>query len=146
MEGEFDRATAVRDTGDGSYAATVTHGWDIAGNANGGFLLAMCGRAMSDLVGRPPLTVTGHFLAPAMAGPCTVDVDVVREGRRMATANATMRHGGRDVLRVLGTFGHQTEDGPVLITGNPPPLPPYEECTAPSPPSDDFVPAMFGQI
>jgi len=57
MDGEFDRATAVRDLGDGAYAATVTHGWDIGGNANGGFLTAICGRAMADRVGRPPLTV-----------------------------------------------------------------------------------------
>lgn len=145
MDGEFDRATAVRDIGGGSYAASVTHGWDIGGNANGGFLLAICGRAMADRVGRQPLTVTGHFLAPAMAGPCTVDVDVVREGRRLATANATMRHGGRDVLRVLGTFG-QTEDGPAMIAGEPPALPPYEECAIPSAATDDFVPTIFERL
>ncbi len=107
MNGEFDRATAVRHLGEGSYAATVTNGWDIAGNANGGFLMAICGRAMADHVGRPPLTVTAHFLAPAPTGPCTVEVDTVRDGRRLATANATMRQDGRDVMRLLGTFGHQ---------------------------------------
>ncbi|MGH9133377.1 MAG: thioesterase family protein [Ilumatobacteraceae bacterium] len=146
MNGEFDRATAVRDEGGGSYAAAVTPGWDIGGSANGGYLLSICGRAMSAVVGRPPLTVTGHFLARAPAGPCTVDVDVVREGRRMATANATLRQDGRDVLRVLGTFGHQTEDGPAMIEGAPPDLPPYDECVVPRAPTDDFAPTLFERL
>ena len=146
MNGEFDLATAVRDLGDGSYEAMVTHGWDIGGNANGGFLQAICGRAMADRVGRPPLTVTSHFLAPAPSGPCVVDVDVVRDGRRLATANATLRQDGRDVIRVLGTFGHQTEEGPALVTGAPPQLPPLDECVAPRAPADDFAPVLFDRL
>jgi len=150
MKGEFDLATAVRDLGGGSYSATVTHGWDIGGNANGGFLMAICGRAMADHVGRPPLTVTAHFLAPAPSGPGTVDVETVRDGRRLATANATLRQDGRDVMRVLGTFGHQTfdqqGDGPTLVTGAPPELPPFDDCVIPRSPSDDFAPALFDRL
>jgi hypothetical protein len=150
MNGEFDLATAVRDLGDGSYAATVTHGWDIGGNANGGFLLSICGRAMAARVGRPPLTVTAHFLAPAPAGPCVVDVDVVRDGRRLATANATLRQDGRVVMRVLGTFGHQPADhngdGPSIVTGSPPELPPLDACVAPRAPTDDFAPVLFDRL
>ncbi len=146
MNGEFDRATAVRHLGDGSYAASVTNGWDIVGNANGGFLMAICGRAMADHVGRPPLTVTAHFLAPAPTGPCTVEVDTVRDGRRLATANATMRQDGRDVMRLLGTFGHQTENGPTIVTGTPPELPPLDECVVPRGATDDFSPVLFDRL
>jgi acyl-CoA thioesterase len=146
MDGEFDLATAVRDLGDGSYAATVTHGWDIGGNANGGFLMAICGRAMAARVGRPPLTVTAHFLAPAPSGPCTIDVEVVRDGRRLATASATLRQDGRDVLRMVGTFGHQAEDGPTLVTGAPPELPPADECVVPRAHTDDFAPVLFDRL
>ena len=150
MDGEFDRATAVRVLGEGAYAATASNGWDIAGNANGGFLLAICGRAMAHHVGRPPLTVTAHFLAPAPSGPCTVEVDTVRDGRRLATANATLRQDGRDVMRVLGTFGHQTfdqqGDGPTIVTGTPPDLPPLAECVVLRAPADDVAPALFDRL
>jgi hypothetical protein len=146
MDGEFDLATAVHDRGDGSYAATVTPGWDIGGNANGGFLMAICGRAMAAHVRRPPLTVTAHFLAPAPSGPCEIDVEIVRDGRRLATAGATMRLDGRDVLRVLGTFGHQTEGGPTLVTGVPPDLPPFDRCAAARAPTDDFAPVLFDRL
>jgi acyl-CoA thioesterase len=141
----FDSASAVERLGDGRYAATVQPGWDIGGNANGGYLLAIAGRAMADAVGRPPLSVTAHYLAPAPAGDCTVEVDVVRAGRRMATAGASLRMAdGREIIRVLGTFAdQQPEDGTsgggaVLVDGAPPVLPPYEDC---QPPTDPVSPA-----
>lgn len=132
MTGEFSTDTAVtrRPGADPivHFDATVRPGWDIGGNANGGYLLAIAGRAMAEVAGRPPLTVTAHYLAPAPEGPCTVAVEPVRVGRRMATAVASLRQGDREVLRVLGTFAEQ-QDVPALLTdGAPPELPPYEEC------------------
>ena len=63
MTGAFDAATAVELVGvaDGvhRYRAEVHDGWDIGGNANGGYVLAIAGRAMADAVGRPPLTRHG---------------------------------------------------------------------------------------
>ena len=37
----FADDTAVHDEGDGRYTAEIRDGWDIAGNANGGYLLSM---------------------------------------------------------------------------------------------------------
>ena len=39
---EFDDATQVAPDG----SAMILNGWDISGNANGGYLMAMAGRAM----------------------------------------------------------------------------------------------------
>lgn len=36
------------------FEAEIRPGWDIGGNANGGYLLAIAGRAMAEAVGRPP--------------------------------------------------------------------------------------------
>jgi hypothetical protein len=148
VTGIFDRATAVtrRDAPDAApddgqddhgvvvFDAEVHHGWDIGGNANGGYLLAIAGRAMAEVTGRPPLTITAHYLAPAPAGACTVEVALVRSGRRMATAMASLHQAGREVLRVLGTFADQVSDGPSLLDGGPPDLPAYAECEVPPPP------------
>src|SRR5436190_12350011 len=100
----FASATAVDAQGNGRYAATIDEGWDIAGNANGGYLLAIAARAITAETGQPdPLTVTGHFLAPGHPGPAEVRVEVQRSGRRHSTASATLTAGGTTLLAVLAT-------------------------------------------
>lgn len=138
MSGEFEAATAVQrreaGTGSGSYDAEIAPGWDIGGNANGGYLMALAATAMSDAVGRPPLSLTAHYLLPGKVGPCHIDVDVLRAGRRMATVAAHMRTNGGTSLALLGTFGEQAGGGPTVTDGAPPPLPPFDECVRSGPP------------
>jgi acyl-CoA thioesterase len=130
--GSFDQATAVDlvDVADGvrRYRAEVHDGWDIAGNANGGYVLAIAGRAMADAMGRPPLSVTAHYLAPAPPGPCEVVVTTVRDGRRLATCTAALVQAGTELIRVLGTFGVPSDRGMHRLDGGPPELPPYDQC------------------
>jgi acyl-CoA thioesterase len=161
MTTEFDRAIettplappdgsgAGPDEGPGaaSFAGVVQPGWDIGGHANGGYLLAIAGRAMAEVTSRPPLSITAHYLAPAPAGPCVVDVGLVRAGRRMATATASLRQGDRKVLRVLGTFAHQTHDvGTPISDASPPELPPYDECVEPATPDEGPLPALNDRL
>jgi hypothetical protein len=132
MTGAFERATAVQRAGGDDpirFDAEITDGWDIAGNANGGYLLGLAARAMAEAVGRPPLTVTAHYLAPCPAGPCRVDVAVIRTGRRFATAGSGLWQGDRQIMQVLGTFGdQQIDDGPPLYReGSPPAMPSWDE-------------------
>ena len=129
--GQFGVATAVADMGGGVFHCGVAEGWDINGNANGGYMLAMTGRAMARAVDRPdPITVTGHYLAPGKVGPAEVVAHVVKQGRRFATVSATLVAAGRPVLAALGTFGDLSDasDVPELVDGGPPDLPPPEEC------------------
>ncbi|HTH06943.1 MAG TPA: acyl-CoA thioesterase domain-containing protein, partial [Ilumatobacteraceae bacterium] len=114
MQRAFDAATAVHPLGDGRYRARIDEGWDIGGNANGGYLIALAARAIHDSVGRPPLTVTAHYVARGRSGPCEVSVDVMRAGRRTATAIARLRT-DVDVLAVVGTFADQVPGGPTVI-------------------------------
>ncbi len=144
---EFDRATQVSErprveasespSGDGEpldgrtpkrriFDARVHDGWDIGGPANGGYLLALAARAMAASAGRPPLTVTAHYLAPVPPGPIEIVVRTVRLGRRMATMSATMIREQAPVLEVLGTFAEQSDAGVQLSTGAPPDLAPYD--------------------
>lgn len=130
--GAFALATAVVPAADGvegHYDAEIHDGWDIGGNANGGYLMAIAARAMVAAVGRPPLSITAHYLRPGPAGTCTVDVQVVRSGRRLATARATLAVAGKPTLELLGTFGDQApDDGPTYQREDPIELPPFEDC------------------
>jgi hypothetical protein len=127
---------------DGEWSASIHEGWDIAGRANGGYLLAIAVRALVGAAGRPdPIAVTGHYLAPGTPGEVRVSTRVLKEGRRFATGTATMASGGRPLLAVLGTLGDLARAaGPELIGGAPPELPPPEDCVevaaaaAPPPP------------
>ena len=85
---------------------------------------------MAGDVGRPdPLTVTGHYLRPAAAGPATVTVELIRAGQRLATAAARLEQEGRERLRVLATFGDlAAARGPDLVSAVAPDLPPPEAC------------------
>lgn len=128
------------------FAAEVKPGWDIGGNANGGYLMAIAGRAMAEAVGRPPVTLTAHYLRPAPAGPCDIEVTTVRSGRRFATATATLTMASGQVLALLGTFGDQTPGGPSLTRETPADLPDYDDCELPPPPTDGPVPEMFRRL
>ena len=140
----FDRAIAVvrRAGADGSrvvFDAMVNPGWDIMGNANGGYLLAIVGRALSEATGRPDcVTSTTHYLSPCPAEPVVIEVDVVRSGRRFATATASMRlaESGREIVRTMATLGDLANDpgGPTVMFEQSPALvegtnfPRFEDC------------------
>jgi len=148
--GAFALATAVSPVGEagtGRYVAEIHPGWDIGGNANGGYLMAIAGRAMATEVGRAPLTLTAHYLKPGPAGACEIDVEVVRSGRRLATARATMRVEGKPILELLGTFGDQhPDDGPAYAREQPVDIVPYEECAAMPSGEEGFGPPLMDRL
>ena len=49
----FAEETAVERSGDTTRVGEIHPGWDILGNANGGYLLAIVARAAADAAGRP---------------------------------------------------------------------------------------------
>ncbi len=146
----FDEATATTPV-EGSIGLTKANlrdGWSINGNANGGYLIAVAARAMVNHVGRPdPVTITAHFLAPGSPGPVTIQTRTVKEGRRFATATASMTNAdGRQLLQVLGAFTDLTKaSGPELVDAMPPDLPPVEDCDS-LVDRQDFSPELFRQI
>ncbi len=128
--GAFAAATAVTPDAGGGWRGTVQPGWDIAGNANGGYLLAMVARALVAATGRPdPVTVTAHFLSPGRPGPVGVSTVVHKTGRRFTDASAVAEAGGRPLLTVLGAFGDLGPDADdVFVAGAAPDLPPPDDC------------------
>ncbi|MEO5900877.1 MAG: thioesterase family protein [Ilumatobacteraceae bacterium] len=142
---EFDDATHIAADGTGEIAP----GWDIGGNANGGYLLALAARHLRDVSGRPdPITVTGHYLAPGTAGPVQIDSQLIKSGKRFATVTGTMRRDGRPMLQVLGCFGDAAFGGNHvdINTLRPPELPPIEECVRRSPTQGRVEVAMMDRL
>lgn len=134
---EFDQAIAVQARADGTtFDAVVDAGFTVGGKANGGYLLALAanaaGRALAAAgsAHRDPLASTVHFLAAPDAGPATVTVDVLRQGRSASQVRATVAQGDRrcvDATFTLGTLPDEPEAA--WWTGiEPPPVAPYDDC------------------
>lgn len=130
MSFQFDTATTATPLGGGKYDTPIEDGWDINGNANGGYLLALVANAMRNECGRAqPVSITMHYLSPAPAGPATTQTEVVKAGRRLATVVASLQREGKDLARAIGTFGDiDSSQGPQSNTLDELQLPPYDEC------------------
>lgn len=124
-EFEFDRDTAVRDTGDGTFEATVTDGWNTFAGPDGGYLVAIAATALQRILPMPdPLATAVHFVRPVAPGEVTITTDVVKTGRRHATGRALVAQGGKPAVVLTSTFCDlSAAQGRHLSLGAPPALP-----------------------
>ena len=127
----FDADTAVEPAGDGRYAARLTDRWTaLGGTPNGGYMLAVTLRALAAEMPLPdPLVVSAYFLRPGAVGAAEVRTEVVRSGRRTATGQSTLHQDGREIVRLVATFGDlQDSSGRTAEFGTPPELPPPDHA------------------
>lgn len=137
-DSEFDRDTAVTPRGAGVYDVDLSAGWTIINAVNGGYLLAVLGRALSDaLPHSDPFTVSAHYLTASQPGPAVIRTDVVRTGRTLSTGQASLFQyddEGREIerIRVLASYGDlDSLPDDVRTTAVPPALPPMDQCFGP---------------
>jgi len=127
---QFDTDVSVTPLGDGRYDAPIRDGWDINGNANGGYLMSLVANAMRAESGRAhPISVGMHYLAPGPAGAGTVTVRVMKSGKRFTTVAATLSRDGRDLVTALGVFGDiDSSVPPHAVSLDRIEVPPFDEC------------------
>ncbi|MGI5367237.1 thioesterase family protein [Streptomyces iakyrus] len=137
-DSEFDRDTALTRRAPGVYDIDLSAGWTIISAVNGGYLLAVLGRALADaLPHADPFTISAHYLTASQPGPAVVRADVVRTGRTLSTGQASLFQyddEGREVerIRVLASYGDlDTLPDDVRTTARPPAIPPMEHCFGP---------------
>lgn len=147
MPFEFDNAINAVPLGEGLYDTPVEDRWDINGNANGGYLLALAASAMRAESGRAhPVSISMHYLSPAPAGPAQMRTEVVKAGRRLATVVGTMTRDGKDIVRSIGTFGDiDATAGPQSNMIPFPDLPSFEECGV-RPTNPDLPPGLGSRL
>jgi acyl-CoA thioesterase len=125
----FHDDTAVRRV-NGGWAADLAPRWNVGNNPNGGYLLAIALRALTEETGRPdPVTVTAHYLSPPAPGEVEIRTETVKPGRSFVTATASMIQGGRERVRIVGAFTDLgVRKGPTRVSARPPDIPPPDEC------------------
>ncbi|MFR0357069.1 thioesterase family protein [Streptomyces sediminimaris] len=137
-DSEFDRDTTLTRREPGVYDIDLSAGWTIINAVNGGYLLAVLGRALGDaLPHRDPFTVSAHYLTASQPGPAVVRTELVRAGRTLSTGQASLfqyDEQGREVerIRVLASYGDlDALPDDVRTTAVPPAFPPMDRCFGP---------------
>ena len=142
---DFDDETQMAPQGDQAFTGQVHGSYNIGANPNGGYLLALAANALRQATpAHPdPLSITVHYLRPGLAGQaCRAQTQVLRSGRSLSTARATLMQDGTarlELLAAMGTLGTLGTPGtpnpaaPPLLTLPAPDMPPPDQCPARSP-------------
>jgi len=134
----------------GRYHAVISDQWSAPVLPHGGVVTALGLRAMAaelDMPGESLRSVTTVFAAQVPPGPVDIDVTVLRRGRTMSQATATVRSVGADcghtAVAVFGGSRHGFEFTDVTC----PEVPPPEQCPSFRDPLPEgvtgFSPASF---
>jgi hypothetical protein len=132
----FDAATAVQQTGDPAvFEAAVHRLWTVGDKPNGGYLLALLGRAAritARNAGSPDwevLSASITYVRPPELGPATVRTTLLRSGRTAAHVRTVLAQGGDDLVDAVFVLGGLPEDPVPRYDGTEPfHAPDPEEC------------------
>ena len=128
---QFSNDTAVVQVEDKLWRGELCRGWRIGEVPNGGYVLAVAGRVLSQaLPHRDPLAANAFYLAPTGLGPIDCRVELLRHGRN--TSHAQLRMYQQGELKVLVTAAY-TElaavEGESWSAKPRPDYPGWQDCT-----------------
>lgn len=117
----FSHVSALVPRKDGSFDGEVDPEWTIVGKPNGGYLLAMMGRAAGGVGEHPhPVAASAHYLRSPVPGPVVIEARVIRAGRTASQVMTTLLQGGRPcVIALFTTARLRPDDVPAWAGGLP---------------------------
>src|SRR6266571_1471907 len=128
----FAEVTALVAGKRGRFEAEVSDEWTIGGKPNGGYLLALLGRAASAAgQHRHVITASACYLSPPDPGPVSVEARVLRAGRSASQVRARMSQGGQPCVEALITTGELDGSTAPYWNGGAPRVSqvPYQDCS-----------------
>lgn len=129
---QFAVETAVRRQAEDLWVGELHAGWRIGAVPNGGYVLAVAGRALSEaLPHRDPLAVNAFYLAPTRLGPIECRVELLRAGRNTTHAMARLYQEGELKVQVTAAYTELAQQqGPSWSASPRPVYPAWEDCLA----------------
>jgi acyl-CoA thioesterase len=131
-EYEFDAGTRLAGEGP-AFTAAITGEWSGMAGVNGGFMLALCTRALTAVLPFPdPVVVSGFFLRPGSEGEAQITTEVIRAGKTTAFGQASLLRAGKEVVRATAAFTDLSKaaqrNDPAFTGATAPALPSPESC------------------
>jgi acyl-CoA thioesterase len=137
--GLFNQTTQIERIAENHWRANLSEHWCVGPVPNGGYLLAIIGRALSEaLTHVDPSSLNAFYLAPTEVGVCEIKVELLRQGG--STSFAMARLFQNDELKVQVTAAYTDLDrvrGETQLLLQPPQVPAFEDCA--ELPINDFI-------
>src|SRR2546423_790960 len=100
----FGDVTALSPIDDGRFGGDVSADWTIGGKPNGGYLLAMLGRAATTTgPHRHVIAASAHYLRSPDPGPVTIVANTLRAGRSASQVRTQLHQDGQLCVEALLT-------------------------------------------
>jgi hypothetical protein len=100
----FSEVSEVQPIGSGRFDAEADPAWTIGGKPNGGYLLAMLGRAAMWNGTHPHvIAASAHYLRSPDPGPIAIEVETLRTGRSATQVRTRMTQGAVACVEALMT-------------------------------------------
>lgn len=142
----FADVSSINEIAPGEFNAEANPEWTIGGKPNGGYLLAMLGRAAAQSATHTHvLAASAHYLRSPKPGPIRLTAEVLRTGRSASQVRARMSQDGTPCVEAMFTLGTLTPDTtPQWNDGLPEPV----ECAQADcePITGEFGPAIMDQV
>jgi acyl-coenzyme A thioesterase PaaI-like protein len=107
----FAAVSEVTPAGQGRFESLLSPEWTIGGKPNGGYLLAIMGRAATTAGPHPHvIAASGHFMRPPAPGPVVIDTEVLRAGRSASQIRARLSQGEEACVEALITTSELRSD------------------------------------
>jgi hypothetical protein len=104
MGSTFSAVSGLVPVGPGRFDASLDGQWTIGGKPNGGYLLAILGRAAAQTGPHPHvLAASATYLRPPDPGPVSVVADILRAGRSASQVRVRMDQDGASCVEALIT-------------------------------------------
>jgi hypothetical protein len=128
----FAAVSSLRGDDNGAFGGHVDAEWTIGGKPNGGYLLAMLGRAA--IAGGPHpdvVAAAAQYLRAPDPGPVDIDTELLRAGRGASQLRARMSQDGRPCVEAFFTTSRLDPDAtPFWNNGVPDPQwIPFDDCS-----------------
>jgi len=125
-------------------SGAISADWSAPLGPNGGYVAAIVVRAFEPLFpGRHIRSLTCHYLRRPAIAPIELRTEVVREGRRMATARLSGFQDDKEVLTAIAAFSSPGLD---VVAEWSPRLPAVEPPNGKWVPAPDGAPTLFRQM
>ena len=136
----FDRDIKLTETAPSVYAGAISENWLINKNPNGGYLMAILARAMTDKSEKKSTPIiTANYISRCRPGGIEVRVEEISVSKQFSRYEARLFQDGAEKIRAFGTFADENSDCAINRNETSPPALAQRDACIGMPPIPGFT-------